>query len=145
MIVGFSNLYPIPAYQAAAVSTYFREHNPPYKSYNAINGTGVGRNGGVYNRIGRGYPDVSAIGDNVVIYNAGKAVLIGGTSASAPAWGAILTRINEERIAVGKRTVGFVNPVLYANYPKVLHDITVGNNSGCGTPGFFAVSGWDPV
>lgn len=39
---------------------------------------------------------------------------------------------------------GFVNPTLYAN-PQVLHDITVGNNSGCGTSGFFAASGWDPV
>ena len=79
-----------------------------------------------------------------MIYNNGMPVLIGGTSASAPVFAAILNRINEERIAVGKSTVGFVNPTLYAN-PQVLHDITVGNNSGCGTPGFFAAKGWDPV
>ena len=71
-------------------------------------------------------------------------MLIGGTSAAAPTFAAILNRINEERIAVGKSTVGFVNPTLYAN-PQVLHDITVGNNSGCGTPGFYAAMGWDPV
>ena len=78
---------------------------------------------------------MSAVGDNVLIWNKGRPVLIGGTSASSPAFAAIITRINEERIAAGKRTVGFINPVLYA-HPQVLHDITIGNNSGCGTPGF---------
>lgn len=87
---------------------------------------------------------MSAIGDNVVIFNQGVSILIGGTSASAPTWGAILTRINEERIAAKKSTIGFVNPVLYA-HPGVLHDITVGSNPGCGTGGFNASTGWDPV
>ena len=100
--------------------------------------------GGLYNRAGRGYPDVSAVGDNVVIFNNGAPTLIGGTSASAPVVGAILNRINEERIAVGKGPVGFVNPTFYA-HPEAFHDITIGNNSGCGTPGFYAASGWDPV
>jgi len=59
----------------------------------------------------------------VLIFNAGLPVTIGGTSASSPTFAAILTRINEERIAVGKSTIGFVNPTLYAN-PQVLHDIT---------------------
>jgi tripeptidyl-peptidase-1 len=40
--------------------------------------------------------------------------------------------------------VGFINPVLYAN-PGVLNDIKKGNNPGCGTDGFQAVKGWDPV
>lgn len=48
----------------------------------------------------------------VAIFNAGEAVLIGGTSASAPTFSAILTRINEERLQAGKSTVGFVNPIL---------------------------------
>ncbi|KDQ18021.1 hypothetical protein BOTBODRAFT_104857, partial [Botryobasidium botryosum FD-172 SS1] len=26
-----------------------------------------------------------------------------------------------------------------------LNDITMGGNQGCGTPGFTAVPGWDPV
>lgn len=52
------------------------------------------------------------MGDNVVIFNAGMPTLIGGTSASSPVWGAIITRVNEERIAAGKSTVGFVNPIL---------------------------------
>jgi tripeptidyl-peptidase-1 len=71
-------------------------------------------------------------------------MLIGGTSAAAPVFAAILTRINEERLAVGKSTVGFVNPALYA-HPEVFNDITQGSNPGCGTQGFSAAKGWDPV
>ena len=80
----------------------------------------------------------------MLIFTGGAPTLIGGTSAATPAFAAILTRINEERLAIGKKTIGFVNPVLYA-HPEVLHDITVGNNSGCGTDGFYAQKGWDPV
>jgi len=144
---GFSNIYPIPSYQQKALDNYFANLNPTvaaYPYYETTNNQAIGANNGIYNRLGRGYPDISAVGDNVLIYNKGRPTLIGGTSASSPAFAAILTRINEERIAKGKKTVGFVNPVLYA-HPEVLNDITVGNNSGCGTPGFFAQKGWDPV
>jgi tripeptidyl-peptidase I len=41
---------------------------------------------------------------------------------------------------IGKRPVGFVNPVLYAN-PQIFNDITAGKNPGCGTNGFSAVEG----
>ena len=141
---GFSNIYAMPDYQQAAVSNYLTNHNPPYPYYESIDNSSFGANGGIYNRIGRAYPDFSAIGDNVLIFNAGSPTLIGGTSASAPTFAALLTRINEVRLAAGKSTIGFVNPTLYA-HPEVLHDITVGNNSGCGTAGFFAAEGWDPV
>lgn len=144
---GFSNIYPRPSYQDAAVNNFFTQHNPTYKYYNTSgmnNPPESVTQGGVYNRAGRGYPDFSAVGDNVVVVVNAVPQLIGGTSASAPVFAAILNRINEERIAVGKKSVGFVNPTLYA-HPEVLHDITVGNNSGCGTPGFFAGTGWDPV
>lgn len=69
-------------------------------------------NGGQYNIGGRAYPDVSAIGDNVPIILNGNVALYGGTSSAAPVFAAVLNRINEERLAVGKRTVGFVNPLL---------------------------------
>jgi len=129
------------------VATYFATQNPPYPYYTTSNdpmAVSTSNPAGIYNRAGRGYPDVSAVGDNVVIFNKGAPTLIGGTSASAPVFASILTRINELRIAAGKPTVGFVNPTLYA-HPEVLHDITVGNNSGCGTSGFFAAKGWDPI
>jgi tripeptidyl-peptidase-1 len=53
-------------------------------------------------------------------------------------------QINEERLAIGKSSVGFINPVLYAN-PWALNDITNGTNLGCDTDGFPAVKGWDPA
>ena len=109
---GFSNIYAIPGYQANAVATYFATAGTQYPYYSSTNNDSFGANGGIYNKNGRGYPDVSAIGDNVVIFNAGAPTLIGGTSASSPVFAAVLNRINEERIAAGKKTVGFVNPTL---------------------------------
>lgn len=146
---GFSNIYPIPSYQSSAVAGYFKNHNPPYAYYSNLNNN-FGK--GIYNRIGRGIPDVSAVGDNIVVVNKGSEGLSGGTSASTPVFAAILNRINEELLKAGKSTIGFANPALYAN-PGMLHDITVGVSNpkggspetGCGTVGFSAASGWDPV
>lgn len=55
-----------------------------------------------------------------------------------------MLQIVEERLAIGKGAIGFLNPTLYAN-PNLLHDIVSGNNIGCGTQGFEAAKGWDPV
>lgn len=109
---GFSNIYAIPSYQSSAVSGYLKNYPPSYKAYQTVNATNIGAGNGIYNSAGRAYPDVSAVGDNVVIFSGGQEGLIGGTSASSPCFAAILTRINEERIAVGKGTIGFVNPTL---------------------------------
>jgi tripeptidyl-peptidase-1 len=70
--------------------------------------------------------------------------MTGGTSAAAPIFASVVNLINEKRIKDGKGPVGFVNPVLYAN-PEVLNDITNGTNPGCGTNGFGASKGWDPL
>ncbi|KAL4898153.1 peptidase S8/S53 domain-containing protein [Aspergillus ambiguus] len=141
---GFSNIYERPDYQKEAVEKYFEIADPGYKYYESVNNNSFADGGGIYNRIGRGYPDLAAIGDNVLIFTSGVPQLIGGTSAAAPVFAALLTRINEERLAAGKSTVGFVNPVLYAN-PDAFFDVTSGNNQGCDTKGFSAAKGWDPV
>lgn len=138
---GFSNIFPIPKYQSQAVADYFKHHNPPYPYY--INGDYNNTNG-LYNRNGRGIPDVAANGNNIATYVGGEYGLEGGTSASSPIFGALVTRINEERIKAGKGPVGFINPVLY-EHPYVLNDIVNGTNPGCGTQGFSCVEGWDPV
>ena len=109
---GFSNIYSRPSYQQAAVSAYLTNTPPPYQSYSGVENMNIGAGGGIYNNGGRGYPDVSAVGDNIVIFNKGAPTLIGGTSASAPIFASILNRINEERLAAGKSTIGFVNPTL---------------------------------
>ena len=130
---GFSNVFPLPAYQAAAVTNFLTNYAPPYGADRFNNSGKV-----------RAFPDISANGANYVIAVDGIFSLIFGTSASSPTVGAILTLINEARFAVGKGSIGFVNPTLYAN-PGALNDITQGGNQGCGTPGFQAVPGWDPV
>ncbi|KAK0128037.1 hypothetical protein ONS95_000023 [Cadophora gregata] len=153
---GFSNIYPIPKYQASAVATFFQKHNPPYKYYSALSpdtsniftlpdiAALAGNTGGIYNRIGRGIPDVAANGDNIAVYNGGNFTLSGGTSASTPIFAAVINRINEERINTDKSPIGFLNPSLYAN-PSMFNDIVNGTNPGCETSGFSAVPGWDPV
>jgi len=138
---GFSNVYGIPSYQSSAVASYFANHNPPYASYSGNNTSNFGK--GLYNRIGRGFPDVSALGDNIATTSGGRTSFSGGTSASSPIFASVINLINEQRLNAGKTSIGFVNPTLYSN-PTVLNDITSGTNPGCGTVGFTSVTGWDP-
>ena len=130
---GFSNVFSLPSYQTAAVKSFFANHPPPYTAAQYNN-----------SQTSRGIPDISANGANYVIAIDGAFSLVYGTSASAPVVGSIITLINEARFAIGKGSVGFINPTLYAN-PDALNDITSGGNQGCGTPGFTATTGWDPV
>jgi subtilase family serine protease len=62
-----------------------------------------------------------------------------------PQWAGIVADANQ---AVG-HPLGFLNPLIYRLGARgvlstVLHDITVGNNSGiAGIPGYNATHGWD--
>lgn len=141
---GFSNVFERPEYQRAAVEEYFSRVDLSYPYYESVDNSSFAQNGGIYNRIGRAYPDVSAIGEHILVFWKGGPVVGGGTSASAPIFAAMLTRINEERIAAGRPTVGFVNPLLYA-HPEVFRDVTEGSNPACKSDGFPAAPGWDPV
>jgi kumamolisin len=60
-------------------------------------------------------------------------MVIGGTSAVAPLWAALLARLNQ---AAGK-SAGYINPLLY-RHPQALRDITRGDNVA-----FSAAVGWD--
>lgn len=57
----------------------------------------------------------------------------------------VISLLNDFRIASGKAPLGFLNPLLYAQGAAGLNDITSGSNPGCGTNGFTARAGWDPV
>lgn len=84
----------------------------------------------------RGVPDVAGNADPATGYRVrvdGSAQIIGGTSAVAPLWAALIARINASR----KQPVGYVNARLYGQ-PSVFHDITQGGNGG-----FSAAPGWD--
>ncbi|KAK6354539.1 hypothetical protein TWF696_003682 [Orbilia brochopaga] len=115
---GFSNVHAQPDYQKTAVSQYLANANLPFSSYDLTAGDTLGAGGGVFNRGGRAYPDVSAIGWNIPVIVNGALMMVGGTSASAPIVAGILTVINELRLKAGKGPVGFVNPTLYANPDK---------------------------
>ncbi|KAK7728146.1 hypothetical protein SLS57_002616 [Botryosphaeria dothidea] len=130
---GFSNIFSLPAYQKDAVTGYLQSYPPPYDAK-------------VYNNSGtsRAYPDVAAMGLNVTTIYLNQTLGVGGTSASTPIVASIVNLLNEERYRAGKGPIGFLNPVFYA-HPEAFNDITIGGNPGCGTDGFAAEPGWDPV
>ena len=139
---GFSNYFPAPDYQRKAVEQYLSKEHLPFDSY-FYNGSAssIGAGGGRYNCAGRGSPDVSALGTNFTTVNSGAIDNTGGgTSAATPIFASIIWKLNAERIATGKKTLGFINPALYAN-PQVLRDVLEGSNPGCGTSGFTATKG----
>ncbi|TGO32531.1 hypothetical protein BHYA_0309g00090 [Botrytis hyacinthi] len=140
---GFSNYFPIPSYQKSAVEKYFKRANLTYPYYSEFE-VNVNTTKGIYNRIGRGYPDIAANGAEFRAYTGGIDEHWYGSSLASPLFASVFNLINEERFAKGKGPIGFVNPTLYKN-PGALHDIVNGTNVGCGTEGFAAVKGWDPA
>ena len=94
--------------------------------------------------VGRAVPDVSAVGDpdtGYMIFGPQNELTgpIGGTSAAAPLWAALVARLNQ---ALGAR-LGFFNPILYQFLSSgVLRDIVQGNNFAySASPGYDACTG----
>lgn len=108
---GFSVVFARPTYQSGAVTGTFR-----------------------------GVPDCAGDADPETGYNIlvdGQNMVVGGTSAVAPLWAALIVLMNQK---LGRR-LGFLNPLLYPiNPPDGLRDITQGNNGA-----FSAAPGWDPT
>ncbi len=105
---GFSVLFPLPSWQSSA----------------GVSGTG------------RGVPDVAGDASPESGYNIlvdGEKQVVGGTSAVAPLWAALIAMINQMKGG----PVGFVNPTLYG-VAGDFHDITSGNNGA-----YSAEPGWD--
>lgn len=107
---GFSTVFARPSYQTVAAANYTTP--------------------------GRGVPDVCGDADPATgwqIYIYGAYTVIGGTSAVAPMWAALLASTSVKQ---------FANTVLYSAWqvnPKIVHDITSGSE------GFPAGPGWDPA
>ena len=136
---GFSEYYPMPAWQAAAVSAYFTS------AAAALHTPMAG-----YATAGRGYPDVSLAGLNYVLYVGGTSGLASGTSASSPAVAGFFSNVNAARMAIGKGSLGWVNPALYRYGAAFMNDITSGHTKcvaggTCCPQGFYATPGWDPA
>ena len=123
---GVSIVFPRPAYQAHA-------HVPKSPSHS----------------VGRGVPDVAGDADPATGYQIflnGVGTTIGGTSAVAPLMAGLIARINEATTKKFGKTVGFINPLIYASHAQgVFRDITIGNNDITGDlHGMYkAGPGWD--
>ncbi|KAI0046357.1 family S53 protease [Auriscalpium vulgare] len=129
---GFSNYFVTPSYQTAAKDAFIAK----------LGGT----NSGKFNTSGRGFPDVAAIGTDVMIVSGGQTGPVDGTSCSSPIFASVVSLLNDRLIGAGKPVLGFLNPFLYSTAGKAaLNDITSGSNPGCNTNGFTATAGWDPV
>jgi kumamolisin len=114
------------------VSAYF-----PKPSYQA--NAKVPKPTGSSNMTGRGVPDVAGVADPETGYRVfvdGQASVVGGTSAVAPLWAALIALCNEQ---LGKN-LGWFNSTLYGTVAQhgVLRDVTSGNNGA-----FHASTGWD--
>ena len=126
---GVSDITPVPSWQEGKVP----------RSVNAGNFAG------------RAIPDVAANADpntGYLVMNGGQFGIVGGTSASAPLWASLITRIN----ALTGARAGNFNALLYGTIGPagVLRDITSGNNDTDGLldgqfqagPGWDACTGW---
>ena len=129
---GFSNLFARPSYQDDAVNAYLQQ---------------LGNvNAGLFNSSGRAFPDVAYSGVDFNIVQGGVVQTVDGTSCSAPSLSASVSLINANILANGGKQLGFLNPLLYSSGASaIFNDITSGSNPGCGTQGFPAATGWDPV
>ena len=113
------------------------------------------------------YPDVAALAQfGIPLCDYGGCSGSGGTSASAPTVGGLLSLVNDARLNAGLKPLGFINTKLYAlmEDPAVYADCftdvgieKVGDNWDCNTysscdgctgsggsgKGFVATKGWD--
>jgi hypothetical protein len=75
----------------------------------------------------------------------------GGTSAASPLWAGFMALVNQQAASLGKPSVGFPNPAIYAlgkgprsTYTNCFHDITTGNTvNSQNASRFYATSGYD--
>jgi kumamolisin len=114
---GVSEVFTLPDYQKKAGVP--KSANPGRKS-------------------GRGVPDVAGNGDSATGYKIlvdGASSVVGGTSAVAPLWAALIARLNQ---AKGAR-LGFLHARLYGLAPgRGFRDIVQGDNGA-----YQAKPGWD--
>jgi kumamolisin len=99
----------------------------------------------------RNAPDVSANANFTFYVCADQttctANYYGGTSFAAPMWAGYLALVNQQAVANGNHTVGFINPSLYSiglssNYDSDFHDVTSGSNGYSATTGYDLATGW---
>eukprot|EP01127_Copromyxa_protea_P016095 TRINITY_DN4726_c0_g1_i2.p1 TRINITY_DN4726_c0_g1~~TRINITY_DN4726_c0_g1_i2.p1 ORF type:complete len:563 (-),score=125.11 TRINITY_DN4726_c0_g1_i2:77-1765(-) len=117
---GFSEIAPQPSWQADAVAAF-------------LNSTAAKKTPTSYfNTKGRGFPDMAALGNNILIWSEGGSSGTGGTSASSPIAAGIFALLNDYVIGKTNKPLGPLNPLVYkmaAEQPSTFRDITVGDNT----------------
>ncbi|ANA35554.1 Pseudomonalisin [Ralstonia mannitolilytica] len=113
---GVSSVFALPAWQRGLTAPQTRGKSVPLER--------------------RGVPDVAGNADPLTGYVVrvdGETGVVGGTSAVAPLWAALVARINASK----RGPVGYPHARLYQN-PGAFNDIRQGNNGS-----FAAAPGWD--
>jgi tripeptidyl-peptidase-1 len=137
---GFSNIFSQPSWQTDAVTTFLA----------TASAAGSLPDTSLFDSSGRGFPDISAQSVNFpVVANGVTLATVAGTSCASPTASGVFGLLNHARLAANKTTLGFLNPMLYAN-PDALNDVSQGVQGGCNidgsaVAGFPAVEGWDAV
>jgi tripeptidyl-peptidase-1 len=131
---GFSIHFERPAYQNFPVTAF-------------LNNLGTETYAGLYNPDGRGIPDIAMQSLRYIMIFEGQYYELSSTRCSTNTAAAIVSLLNDYRLSQGQAPLGWLNPWLYQPLWSTygLNDVTFGNNPGCGTPGFSANIGWDPV
>ncbi len=117
---GISTVFPLPSYQSSS--------NVPAQPQT--------------NFAGRGVPDVAGNADPTTGYQirvGGQDQVIGGTSAVAPLWAALVALMNQ---SLGT-PLGYLQPKIYPLGEAAFQDITNGNNDDSGLGQYNARAGWD--
>lgn len=134
---GFSRVFPAFDDQKKAIADYFkRAPGLPAAS--------------MFPRGGRGTPDVAALGEGYQVLVTGQQQSMDGTSASTPTFAAMVSLLNEARLAKGMSSMGYLNPWLYQN-EHMFNDVEEGTNDILGGTiggvmyGYNCTKGWDPV
>lgn len=122
---GISRSFPVPEFQ---------------------NGIQLPANANNDNKVGRGAPDVAGNASPFTGYRVrvhGAETVMGGTSAVAPLYAALMMRVNGSL----SHPAGYLNPFLYKNGKSdAFNDITEGNNNGYNAgPGWDAATGWGSI
>ncbi|KAH9039325.1 subtilisin-like protein [Lactarius pseudohatsudake] len=128
---GFSDYFLRPVYQDVAVSAFLERQGTQYA--------------GLYSPDGRGIPDIAAQALKFPVFIRNAGFVVQGTSCSTPVLAGIISLLNDYLITNGRSPLGFLNIRLYDDGIEGINDIISGSNPGCGTDGFSAVPGWDPV
>jgi subtilase family serine protease len=120
----------------------------PIPSYQKLAGVVNSSNHG--SKTLRNYPDVAAESDTD-IYSCAEGTCKsgdGGTSFAAPEWAGFIALVNQEAVANGDATVGYLNPTIYKigvgrSYDSEFKDIISGSNGAySAVAGYDLVTGW---